>query len=92
VEEDETAIQQGGLAYREEYQVERSLTPMYLHYDQPASGLIQVLSLGDASGPCWMASSTETGPQRRNTNGVVAGNPTRATAEPTTELMLFVFK
>ena len=50
------SVEQAVLAYREEYQVERSLgrlkgkplslTPMYLHDDQRATGLIRLLSLG----------------------------------------------
>ena len=91
------------LAYREEYQVERSLgrlkgkslslTPMYLHDDQRATGLIRLLSLG------LRVLTLLEGVVRRQLeesgeklNGLYAGNPTRATNRPTTELMLRAFK
>ncbi len=97
------SLEQAVLAYREEYQVERgfgrlkgkplSLTPMYLHDDQRATGLIRLLSLGlrvltllEGSVRRQLA---DTGEKLR---GLYAGNPTRATARPTTELLLRVFQ
>ena len=97
------SVEQAVLAYREEYQVERSLgrlkgkplslTPMYLHDDQRATGLIRLLSLG------LRVLTLLEGVVRRQLeesgeklNGLYAGNPTRATNQPTTELMLRAFK
>ena len=97
------SVEQAVLAYREEYQVERSLgrlkgkplslTPMYLHDDQRATGLIRLLSLG------LRVLTLLEGVVRRQLeesgeklNGLYAGNPTRATNRPMTELMLRAFK
>jgi transposase len=97
------SLEQAVLAYREEYQVERgfgrlkgkplSLTPMYLHDDARATGLIRLLSLG-----LRVLTLLEGGVRRHLANsgeklrGLYAGNPTRATARPTTELMLRAFQ
>lgn len=97
------SVEQAVLAYREEYQVERSLgrlkgkplslTPMYLHDDQRATGLIRLLSLGlrvlTLLEGVVRRQLADTGEKLK---GLYAGNPTRATARPTTELMLRVFK
>ena len=101
--EKQLSVEQAVLAYREEYQVERgfgrlkgkplSLTPMYLHDDQRATGLIRLLSLG-----LRVLTLLEGVVRRRladtgeNLRGLYAGNPTRATHRPTTELMLRAFK
>ena len=97
------SLEQAVLAYREEYQVERSLgrlkgkplslTPMYLHDDQRATGLIRLLSLGVR-----VLTLLEGVVRRRleesgeKLRGLYTGNPTRATNRPTTELMLQAFK
>ena len=97
------SVEQAVLAYREEYQVERgfgrlkgkplSLTPMYLHDDQRATGLIRLLSLGlrvlTLLEGVVRRQLADTGEKLR---GLYAANPTRATARPTTELMLRAFK
>ncbi len=97
------SLEQAVLAYREEYQVERSLgrlkgkplslTPMYLHDDQRATGLIRVLSLGvrvlTLLEGVVRRKLADTGEKLK---GLYAGNPTRATDRPTTELMLRAFK
>ena len=97
------SLEQAVLAYREEYQVERgfgrlkgkplSLTPMYLHDDPRATGLIRLLSLGlrvlTLLEGVVRRKLADTGEKLR---GLYAGNPTRATARPTTELMLRAFK
>ena len=96
-------VEQAVLAYREEYQVERSLgrlkgkplslTPMYLHDDQRATGLIRLLSLGlrvlTLLEGVVRRRLADTGEKLR---GLYAGNPTRATDRPTTELLLGAFK
>ena len=97
------SLEQAVLAYREEYQVEQgfgrlkgkplSLTPMYLHDDARATGLIRLLSLG-----LRVLTLLEGVVRRRladtgeKLKGLYAGNPTRATARPTTELMLRAFQ
>jgi transposase len=100
--EKQGSVEQAVLAYREEYQVERgfgrlkgkplSLTPMYLHDDQRATGLIRLLSLGlrvlTVLEGVVRRKLADTGEKLR---GLYAGNPTRATARPTTELMLRAF-
>jgi len=97
------SLEQAVLAYREEYQVERSLgrlkgkplslTPMYLHDDQRATGLIRLLSLGvrvlTLLEGVVRRKLADTGEKLK---GLYAGNPTRATHRPTTELMLRAFK
>ena len=91
------------LAYREEYRVERgfgrlkgkplSLTPMYVHSDQRATGLIRLLSVGlriltllEFRARQRLADTKESLP------GLYAGNPKRTTNRPTAEAMLAVFK
>jgi transposase len=99
----ELTLAQAVWAYREEYLVERgfgrlkgaplTLTPMYLADDQRATGLIRLLSLGlrvlTLSEFVVRRHLAETGDKL---TGLYAGNPTRATARPTTELMLRAFK
>ena len=82
------SFEQAVLACREEYQVELSLgrlkgeplslTPMYLHHDESASRLIQMLSLGARPDLAGRRRPKKTGPQRRNTKGLSAGKPTCA--------------
>ena len=100
---DELTIEQAVLAYREEYLVEHcfgrlkgkplSLTPMYLQDDQRATGLTRLLSIGlrvltllEHVARCHLAEKDE------KLSGLYAGNPTRATNRPTTEVMLQAFK
>jgi len=96
-------LQQAVWAYRSEYLIERafgrlkgkplSLTPMYLQRDDHATGLIPLLSLG-----LRVLTLLEFVVRRRLAaegsplRGLYAGNPKRATARPTAELLLGAFK
>jgi transposase len=91
------------LAYREEYLVERSLgrlkgqplslTPLYMERDDHATGLIRLLAIG-----LRVLTLLEFVVRRRLTQegerlaGLYAGNPKRATAQPTTERLLEAFR
>ena len=96
------SFEQAVLACREEYQVELSLgrlkgeplslPPMYLHHDESASRLIQMLSLGARPDLAGRRRPKKTGPQRRNTEGVICWQTNLRTAGPTTELMRPAFK
>jgi transposase len=96
-------LEQAVLAYRDEYLVERgfgrlkgrslSLTPMYLADDDRATGLIRWLTVG------LRVLTVLEGVVRRRLDelgdqlmGLYAGNPKRATARPTAESLLRVFK
>jgi len=97
------SAEQAVLAYREEYLVERgfgrlkgrplSLSPLYLDRDEHVTGLIRLLSLA-----LRVLTLVEFQVRRRlsQTQGVLAGlyagQPTRATARPTTERLLGAFK
>ncbi len=100
---EELTLAQAVLAYREEYLVEHcfgrlkgkplSLTPMYLADDQRATGLTHLLAIGlriltllEHVARSHLAGKNE------KLSGLYAGNPTRATARPTTEAMLQAFK
>src|SRR5438270_5961956 len=96
-------LSQAVLAYREEYLVERgfgrlkgkplSLSPMYVHSDQRATGLIHLLSL------ClrvlilleWRCRQ-RLAEQHESLPGLYAGNPKRATSHPTAEALLQAFQ
>jgi len=91
------------LAYRGQYTVERafgrlkgrplSLTPLSLDRDDHTTGLIRLLTLA-----LRVLTTTEhavrqgLAAQQRILTGLYAGNPTRATARPTTELLLAAFR
>jgi len=96
-------LEQAVLAYRQEYLVEHSfgrlkgkplsLSPMYLHSDQRATGLIRLLSIGlriltllEWSCRQRLADSKAT------VAGLYAGNPKRTTTRPTAEALLGTFK
>jgi transposase len=97
------SLEQAVLAYREQYTVERSLgrlkgkplslSPMYLQDEGRATGLVRLLSLGVR-----LLTLLEFSVQRRLTQeqatlaGVYAGNPTRATARPSAQLLLEAFQ
>jgi transposase len=94
---------QAVLAYRQEYLIERgfgrlkgrplSLTPLYLDRDDHVSGLIHLLSIA-----LRVLTTTEHAVRQRLAHmarplaGLYAGNPTRATAQPTAERLLGAFK
>ncbi|MBM4463732.1 MAG: IS1634 family transposase [Chloroflexi bacterium] len=96
-------LMQAVLAYRSEYIIERgfgrlkgkplSLTPMYLQRDDHATGLIRLLSIG-----LRVLTLVEFVVRRGlaaeggRLAGLYAGNPKRATARPTTELLLKAFQ
>ncbi len=99
----ELSLTEAALAYRSEYLIERSfgrlkgkpltLTPMYLQEDGRATGLIRLLSI------CLRALTLLEFVARRRLAeenaelaGLYAGNPKRATARPTAELLLEAFK
>jgi len=93
------------LAYREQYLEENifrrlqgkflSITPVYVHRDDHARGLFQLLTLGArllALGDYQAKQSlAKEGPDAELT-GVYRGNPNRGTARPTTERMLQAFE
>jgi transposase len=101
--QEQLSLEQAVLAYRNEYLVERSfgrlkgkplsLTPMYLQDDQRATGLVRLLSLG-----LRLLTLLEFAVRRRLAQeqatlaGVYAGNPKRATARPSAELLLEAFE
>ena len=101
--QEQLSLEQAVLAYRNEYIVERSfgrlkgkplsLTPMYLQDDQRATGLVRLLALG-----LRLLTLLEFAVRRRlaqekaSLAGVYAGNPKRATARPSAELLLEAFE
>lgn len=99
----ELSLQQAVLAYREEYLVERgfgrlkgkplSLTPLYLNSDERVTGLLRVLLIA-LRVLCLLEFSVRRQLQSQGEKlaGIYPGNPKRATAPPTTELMLRVFE
>jgi transposase len=96
------SLKQAVLAYRSEYIIEHSfgrlkgqplsLTPMYLQRDDYATGLVRLLSIG-----LRVLTLLEFVARRRLSQeqvklaGLYAGNPKRATAQPTAELLLEAF-
>jgi transposase len=90
------------LAYRQAYLIERgfarlkgrtlSLTPMYLDSEARVKGLIRLLSLG-LRVLTLVEFTVRQRLQQEGTrlSGLYPGNPKRATARPTTEMMLRVF-
>jgi len=100
---EQLTLTQAVLAYRSEYIIERgfgrlkgkplSLTPMYLQRDDHATGLIRLLTIG-----LRVVTLLEFVVRRRLATegsklaGLYAGNPKRATARPTTELLLKAFQ
>jgi transposase len=97
------SLPQAGLAYREQYIVERSfgrlqgrplsLTPMYVERDDHATGLMRLLSLGFR-----VLTLLEFVVRRRLATaktplaGLYAGNPQRGTTHPTAERLLDAFQ
>ncbi|MDB9524989.1 IS1634 family transposase [Oscillatoria sp. CS-180] len=97
------SLEQAVLAYRQEYRIERgfgrlkghplSLTPMYLQREDHIQGLIRLLSIA-----LRLLTLMEFQVRRALANqqeslaGLYVGNPKRATAHPTTELLLAQFR
>jgi transposase len=97
------SVTQAVLAYRAEYLVEHgfgrlkgkplALTPLYLDSDARITGLLRLLTIG-----LRILTLLEFGARRQlheegqKLTGLYAGNPARATARPTTELMLRAFE
>ena len=97
------SLEQTVLAYREEYLVERgfgrlkgkplSLSPMYVHSDQRATGLIHLLSLALRLLTVleWRCRQ-RLADQHESLAGLYAGNPKRTTRRPTAEALLQAFR
>lgn len=98
----ELSLTEAVLAYRQAYLIERgfgrlkgrtlSLTPMYLNSEARVKGLIRLLSIG-LRVLTLVEFTVRQRLQQEGTrlNGLYPGNPKRATARPTTEMMLRVF-
>jgi transposase len=91
------------LAYREEYLIERGfgrykgkalgLTPLYLGSEERKKGLVRLLSIGLRI-LCLLEFSVRKSLSDKNEklSGIYRGNPRRATARPTAEIMLKAFE
>lgn len=100
---DQLSLAQAVLAYRNEYQVERSLgrlkgrplslTPMYVQRDDHATGLIRLLSIA-LRVLTLLEFVVRRGLATEGTTltGLYAGNAKRATARPTAERLLEAFQ
>jgi transposase len=99
----EVSLEQAVLAYREEYLVERgfgrlkgkplSLAPLYLDSDERVTGLLRVLLIA-LRVLCLLEFSVRRQLQAEGEKvaGIYPGNPRRATARPTSEMMLRAFE
>jgi transposase len=99
----ELSLEQAVLAYREEYLVERgfgrlkgqplSLAPLYLDSDARVTGLLRVLLIA-LRVLCLLEFSVRRQLQAEGKQlaGIYPGNPKRATARPTSEMMLRAFE
>lgn len=90
------------LAYREQYTAERSfgrfknkplsLSPMYVHRDDHATGLVRLLSIGLRAVTLMEFTVREKLAQEKSAlAGLYPGNPKRTTTRPTTERLLKAF-
>ena len=97
------SLAQAVLAYRSEYQVERSfgrlkgrplsLTPMYVQRDDHATGLIRLLSIAlRVLTLLEFVGRRQVAAEGRKLAGLYAGNPQRATDRPTAERLLEAFQ
>jgi transposase len=100
---EQLSLTQAVLAYRSQYLVENdigrlkghplSLTPMYLQRDEHATGLIRLLSIGlRVLTLVEFVVRQRLAAERTTLAGLYVGNPTRATARPTTERLLKCFE
>jgi transposase len=97
------SLEEAVLAYREEYIIERGfnrlrgkklgLTPLFLCSTTRIKGLIRLLSIA-LRVLCLVEFTVREALQKQDEklSGIYAGNPKRATAKPTTEMMLRVFR
>jgi transposase len=96
-------LEQAVLAYRNEYQVERSLgrlkgrplslTPMYVQRDDHATGLIRLLSIAlRVLTLLEFVGRRQLAAAGTTLAGLYAGNPRRETARPTAERLLEAFE
>ena len=97
------SLGQAVLAYRNEYQVERSLgrlqgrplslTPMYVQRDDHATGLIRLLSIAlRVLTLLELVGRRQLAAAGTKLGGLYAGNPRRETARPTAEHLLEAFE
>jgi transposase len=97
------SLEQAVLAYRREYQVERSfgrlkgrplsLTPMYVQRDDHATGLMRLLSIAlRVLTLLEFVGRRQLATEGAKLAGLYAGNPKRATDRPTAERLLEAFK
>src|SRR6266705_2179634 len=97
------SLEQAVLAYRNEYQVERSLgrlkgqplslTPMYVQRDDHATGLIRLLSIAlRVLTLLEFVGRRQLAAAGAKLAGLYAGNPRRETARPTAERLLEAFR
>ena len=97
------SLAQAVLAYRSEYQVERSwgrlkgrplsLTPMYVQRDDHATGLIRLLSIAlRVLTLLEFVGRRQLAAEEAKLAGLYAGNPRRETARPTAERLLEAFQ
>ena len=97
------SLEQAVLAYRNEYQVERSLgrlkgrplslTPMYVQRDDHATGLIRLLSIAlRVLTLLEFVGRRQLAAAGTKLGGLYAGNPRRETARPTAEHLLEAFE
>ena len=97
------SLEQAVLAYRNEYQVERSLgrlkgrplslTPMYVQRDDHATGLIRLLSIAlRVLTLLEFVGRRQLAAEGTKLAGLYAGNPRRETARPTAEHLLEAFE
>jgi transposase len=97
------SLAQAVLAYRSEYQVERSLgrlkgrplslTPMYVQRDDHATGLIRLLSLAlRVLTLVEFVGRRQLAAEGTKLSGLYAGNPRRETDRPTAERLLEAFQ
>jgi transposase len=100
---EQLSLEQAVLAYRHEYLVERSfgrlkgrplsLTPMYVHRDEHATGLIRLLSIGlRVLTLLEYVVRRQLAAQEAKLAGLYVGNAKRATARPTAERLLEAFQ
>jgi transposase len=100
---EQLSLKQAVLAYRQEYLVERSLgrlkgrplslSPMYVHRDEHATGLIRLLSIGlRILTLLEYVVRRQLAVQGEQLAGLYAGNAQRKTARPTAERLLEAFQ